>query len=109
MSGFKVTAVVCHVLYHLNCRLYNAAVSFCSITQYSYICCFLLCDLQRDESMRKIRELGSLPSDAFEKYQGLGIKQVIILCVLLSICQIAFAWQLFASLCIILLKITLSL
>jgi len=26
--------------------------------------------------MRKIRELGSLPSDAFEKYQGLGVKQV---------------------------------
>ena len=26
--------------------------------------------------MRKIRELGSLPSDAFEKYQDLGIKQL---------------------------------
>jgi len=33
--------------------------------------------VQRDECMRKIRELGSLPSDAFEKYQGLGVKQVI--------------------------------
>jgi len=28
--------------------------------------------------MRKIRELGSLPSDAFEKYQGLGVKQVSV-------------------------------
>ena len=26
--------------------------------------------------MRKIRELGSLPSDAFEKYQDMGSKQV---------------------------------
>ena len=34
---------------------------------------------QRDECMRKIRELGSLPSDAFEKYQGLGVKQVGLL------------------------------
>jgi len=33
---------------------------------------------QRDECMRKIRELGSLPSDAFEKYQGFGIKQASI-------------------------------
>lgn len=31
---------------------------------------------KRDECMRKIRELGSLPSDAFEKYQGFGIKQL---------------------------------
>ena len=28
--------------------------------------------------MRKIRELGSLPSDAFDKYQGLTLSQVII-------------------------------
>ena len=28
--------------------------------------------------MRKIRELGSLPSDAFEKYQNLTLKQVNI-------------------------------
>ena len=26
--------------------------------------------------MRKIRELGSLPSDAFDKYQGLALSQV---------------------------------
>ena len=26
--------------------------------------------------MRKIRELGSLPSDAFDKYQGLTLSQV---------------------------------
>lgn len=31
---------------------------------------------KRDECTRKIRELGSLPSDAFEKYQGHGIKQL---------------------------------
>jgi len=38
----------------------------------------VVCWSQRDESMRKIRDLGSLPSDAFEKYQGLGIKQVLL-------------------------------
>ena len=26
--------------------------------------------------MRKIRELGSLPADAFDKYQGLALSQV---------------------------------
>ncbi len=31
---------------------------------------------QKEESMRKIRELGSLPSDAFDKYQGLTLSQV---------------------------------
>ena len=31
---------------------------------------------QKDECMKKIRELGSLPSDAFEKYQNLSLKQV---------------------------------
>ena len=31
---------------------------------------------KKDECMRKIRELGSLPQDAFEKYQNLSIKQV---------------------------------
>lgn len=34
--------------------------------------------LQKDDCMKKIRELGSLPSDAFEKYQNLGSKQVEI-------------------------------
>jgi len=29
--------------------------------------------------MKKIRELGSLPSDAFEKYQNLSSKQVSLL------------------------------
>ena len=32
--------------------------------------------LQKDDCMRKIRELGSLPSDAFEKYQNLNSKQL---------------------------------
>ncbi len=32
--------------------------------------------MQKDECMKKIRELGSLPSDAFEKYQNLTLKQV---------------------------------
>lgn len=32
--------------------------------------------LQKDECMKKIRELGSLPSDAFEKYQSFNLKQV---------------------------------
>ena len=31
---------------------------------------------KKEESMRKIRDLGSLPQDAFEKYQGLSHKQV---------------------------------
>ncbi|XP_053407291.1 structural maintenance of chromosomes protein 3-like [Mercenaria mercenaria] len=31
---------------------------------------------KKDECMKKIRELGSLPSDAFEKYQNLGSKQL---------------------------------
>lgn len=31
---------------------------------------------RRDELMRKIRELGSLPSDAFSTYQGLSAKQL---------------------------------
>lgn len=34
--------------------------------------------MQKDECMKKIRELGSLPSDAFEKYQNLSLKQVKI-------------------------------
>ena len=36
----------------------------------------LIFPLQKEESMRKIRELGSLPSDAFDKYQGLTLSQV---------------------------------
>lgn len=31
---------------------------------------------KKDDCMKKIRELGSLPSDAFEKYQNLGSKQL---------------------------------
>ena len=31
---------------------------------------------QKEECTKKIRELGSLPSDAFEKYQDLQSKQV---------------------------------
>jgi len=31
---------------------------------------------KRDDCMKKIRELGSLPSDAFEKYQNMNIKQL---------------------------------
>ncbi|XP_013420555.1 structural maintenance of chromosomes protein 3 [Lingula anatina] len=31
---------------------------------------------KKDECMKKIRELGSLPSDAFEKYQDLSLKQL---------------------------------
>ncbi|XP_042143182.1 structural maintenance of chromosomes protein 3 [Ixodes scapularis] len=31
---------------------------------------------KKDECMRKIRELGSLPADAFEKYQNLSLKQL---------------------------------
>ena len=38
--------------------------------------------LQKDDCMKKIRELGSLPSDAFEKYQNLSLKQVHVLALL---------------------------
>ena len=31
---------------------------------------------KREESMRKIRELGSLPAEAFSKYQKTGLKQL---------------------------------
>jgi structural maintenance of chromosome 3 (chondroitin sulfate proteoglycan 6) len=31
---------------------------------------------KKEESMRKIRELGSLPADAFDKYQGLPLSQL---------------------------------
>lgn len=31
---------------------------------------------QKDECMKKIRELGSLPADAFEKYQSTNVKAV---------------------------------
>ncbi len=34
--------------------------------------------------MRKIRELGSLPSDAFDKYQGLKLSEVLIIHVIIS-------------------------
>jgi len=62
-----------------------------------------LCLFQRDECMRKIRELGSLPSDAFEKYQGLGVKQVIIVvfcdCYAFGLNCVALCCQLFRSFC----------
>lgn len=32
---------------------------------------------KKEECMKKIRELGSLPQEAFEKYQTLSLKQVI--------------------------------
>lgn len=35
---------------------------------------------KKEECMKKIRELGSLPQEAFEKYQTLSLKQVM--CVL---------------------------
>ena len=66
-----------------------------------------VCDVcfQKEDCMRKIRELGSLPSDAFEKYQNLGLKQVhlfplsvifmvpnllIVLCIMLRGCCCIF-------------------
>ena len=63
--------------------------------------------------MRKIRELGSLPSDAFEKYQNLGLKQVhrfplsVIFMVpnLLIVC--ALCWEAFILLHIHCLWLTL--
>lgn len=44
------------------------------------LCCYhliyLVMSLQKEDSMRKIRELGSLPTDAFEKYMSLTLSQV---------------------------------
>lgn len=34
---------------------------------------------KKEECMKKIRELGSLPQEAFEKYQTLSLKQVNLL------------------------------
>lgn len=36
---------------------------------------------KKEECMKKIRELGSLPQEAFEKYQTLTLKQVDACCV----------------------------
>lgn len=35
---------------------------------------------KKEECMKKIRELGSLPQEAFEKYQTLSLKQVNLVC-----------------------------
>ena len=74
-----------------------------------------VCDVcfQKEDCMRKIRELGSLPSDAFEKYQNLGLKQVhlfpllVIFMVpnLLIVC--ALCWEAFILLHIHCLLLTL--
>lgn len=50
----------------------------CKISLYllCYKQCHWFCCFQKDECMKKIRELGSLPSDAFEKYQSFNLKQV---------------------------------
>lgn len=40
---------------------------------------------KKEECMKKIRELGSLPQEAFEKYQTLTLKQVLVLCVTVDI------------------------
>lgn len=39
---------------------------------------FIFCLFQKEECMKKIRELGSLPADAFEKYQKTAVKVVSI-------------------------------
>ena len=36
--------------------------------------------VQKEDSMRKIRELGSLPTDAFKKYMSLTLSQVCAAC-----------------------------
>ena len=46
---------------------------------------FPISSLQKEESMRKIRELGSLPADAFDKYQGLPLSQVWLLETIVSL------------------------
>ena len=36
---------------------------------------------KQEQCMKKIRELGSLPSDTFAKYQKTGLKEVCVACV----------------------------
>lgn len=43
---------------------------------YVFMLSFFCIYFQKDECMKKIRELGSLPSDAFETYQNQSSKQV---------------------------------
>ena len=58
-----------------NCLcIWFANLSLNIITSAYIIVNFL--PFQKEECMRKIRELGSLPSDAFEKYTKLSIKQL---------------------------------
>ena len=35
---------------------------------------------KQEQCMKKIRELGSLPSDTFTKYQKMGVKEVGVAC-----------------------------
>ena len=65
---------------------------------------------KKEECMKKIRELGSLPQEAFEKYQTLSLKQVNLVCfkyeislqiflqVSVFICFFFFSLQLFRKL-----------
>lgn len=54
----------------------------CGVYNIHVLVQLILCmsPFQKEESMRKIRELGSLPSDAFDKYQGLTLSQVCVKC-----------------------------
>ena len=56
------------------CRPYTVDPSFVIHAMNKRCVCLL--SSQKEDCMKKIRELGSLPSDAFEKYQNLGSKQV---------------------------------
>ena len=43
---------------------------------------------KREECMRKIRELGSLPADTNTKYQSLSLKEVCSVCIDATYCYI---------------------
>ena len=54
-----------------------AGLPICPLTLITSAYIIVNClPFQKEECMRKIRELGSLPSDAFEKYTKLSIKQL---------------------------------
>ena len=55
--------------------LYVIVMLITFFQDFHFVNFFLL--LQKEDCMKKIRDLGSLPSDAFEKYQNMKIKEVL--------------------------------
>lgn len=47
---------------------------------------------KREECMRKIRELGSLPADTNTKYQNFSLKEVSCCVYILSVCTVCIVY-----------------